>query len=146
MVFISVYDIALLYTYKIYTSDMPSGPHPVLALIAGRRFHVHEYVGHPGQITADAIPHLLRDIVRRAHGDLGVDFQVQIDMILQSRLARETFFDAFDARDLLRHFANSAHHALIRDRKSTRLNSSHQIISYAVFCLKKKKKKLIKQR
>src|SRR5207244_13167945 len=26
------------------------------------------------------------------------------------------------------------------DRKSTRLNSSHQIISYAVFCLKKKKK------
>src|SRR5207244_12308197 len=28
----------------------------------------------------------------------------------------------------------------VRDRKSTRLNSSHQIISYAVFCLKKKKK------
>src|SRR5258708_21168216 len=27
-----------------------------------------------------------------------------------------------------------------RDRKSTRLNSSHQIISYAVFCLKKKNK------
>src|SRR5258708_29600965 len=29
---------------------------------------------------------------------------------------------------------------LPQDRKSTRLNSSHQIISYAVFCLKKKKK------
>src|SRR5438552_7307395 len=29
--------------------------------------------------------------------------------------------------------------ATYRDRKSTRLNSSHQIISYAVFCLKKKK-------
>src|SRR5438876_5473277 len=28
-----------------------------------------------------------------------------------------------------------------RDRKSTRLNSSHPSISYAVFCLKKKKKK-----
>src|SRR5438034_8312805 len=28
-----------------------------------------------------------------------------------------------------------------RDRKSTRLNSSHTVISYAVFCLKKKKKK-----
>src|SRR5438034_4462747 len=27
----------------------------------------------------------------------------------------------------------------IRDRKSTRLNSSHTVISYAVFCLKKKK-------
>src|SRR5258708_18842653 len=29
----------------------------------------------------------------------------------------------------------------VRDRKSTRLNSSHQIISYAVFCLKKKKQR-----
>src|SRR2546421_7884346 len=29
----------------------------------------------------------------------------------------------------------------VRDRKSTRLNSSHDQISYAVFCLKKKKKK-----
>src|SRR5437773_9178049 len=30
--------------------------------------------------------------------------------------------------------------ATLRDRKSTRLNSSHITISYAVFCLKKKKK------
>src|SRR5438034_6880139 len=29
-----------------------------------------------------------------------------------------------------------------RDRKSTRLNSSHTVISYAVFCLKKKKDKV----
>src|SRR5438270_6201498 len=33
----------------------------------------------------------------------------------------------------------------IEDRKSTRLNSSHSQISYAVFCLKKKKKKKKKQ-
>src|SRR5436189_6381773 len=33
--------------------------------------------------------------------------------------------------------------SLGRDRKSTRLNSSHRCISYAVFCLKKKKKKKI---
>src|SRR5207247_8842504 len=32
---------------------------------------------------------------------------------------------------------------LRRDRKSTRLNSSHEWISYAVFCLKKKKKKIM---
>src|SRR3712207_7001420 len=32
--------------------------------------------------------------------------------------------------------------AASRDRKSTRLNSSHANISYAVFCLKKKKKKI----
>src|SRR2546429_5094144 len=31
---------------------------------------------------------------------------------------------------------------IIEDRKSTRLNSSHGYISYAVFCLKKKKKKM----
>src|SRR5438477_6867232 len=31
------------------------------------------------------------------------------------------------------------------DRKSTRLNSSHMSISYAVFCLKKKKKKIYKE-
>src|SRR2546426_8803630 len=32
-----------------------------------------------------------------------------------------------------------------RDRKSTRLNSSHLVISYAVFCLKKKKKNKIER-
>src|SRR3712207_8295147 len=31
------------------------------------------------------------------------------------------------------------HPSMVRDRKSTRLNSSHANISYAVFCLKKKK-------
>src|SRR2546427_5559198 len=36
-----------------------------------------------------------------------------------------------------------AHDEIQRDRKSTRLNSSHSQISYAVFCLKKKKKKKI---
>src|SRR5205807_4812222 len=33
---------------------------------------------------------------------------------------------------------DSSRHPLLRDRKSTRLNSSHLVISYAVFCLKKK--------
>src|SRR3989454_6239134 len=34
---------------------------------------------------------------------------------------------------------------ILRDRKSTRLNSSHLVISYAVFCLKKKKIKRTQQ-
>src|SRR5256885_12975095 len=38
------------------------------------------------------------------------------------------------------HGAESAGRTLCQDRKSTRLNSSHLVISYAVFCLKKKKK------
>src|ERR1039457_7346538 len=37
------------------------------------------------------------------------------------------------------HFDGVTEH-LFTDRKSTRLNSSHLVISYAVFCLKKKKK------
>src|SRR2546427_4028612 len=37
--------------------------------------------------------------------------------------------------------ADGAAQVLERDRKSTRLNSSHSQISYAVFCLKKKKTK-----
>src|SRR5438874_7992383 len=51
------------------------------------------------------------------------------------------------ARLLRRHVGRRAQHLtfdghgdLARDRKSTRLNSSHVEISYAVFCLKKKKK------
>src|SRR5699024_11435100 len=39
-----------------------------------------------------------------------------------------------------RTFASSDDEAHLKDRKSTRLNSSHVSISYAVFCLKKKKK------
>src|SRR2546426_3181143 len=39
--------------------------------------------------------------------------------------------------DLL--FALFRYRSTLRDRKSTRLNSSHLVISYAVFCLKKKK-------
>src|SRR5687768_17874907 len=42
------------------------------------------------------------------------------------------------------HHAVNASHAKValRDRKSTRLNSSHGYISYAVFCLKKKKHRI----
>src|SRR2546422_2346807 len=40
--------------------------------------------------------------------------------------------------------AATADQATIKDRKSTRLNSSHGYISYAVFCLKKKKNNFFK--
>src|SRR5256885_7483562 len=45
--------------------------------------------------------------------------------------------------DLLFFLASHPRHVFSRDRKSTRLNSSHLVISYAVFCLKKKKIKHI---
>src|SRR5688572_31312538 len=49
---------------------------------------------------------------------------------------RKTMLSEFFSKRLIP--ADPAQH---RDRKSTRLNSSHSQISYAVFCLKKKKKK-----
>src|SRR5205807_10038156 len=45
-----------------------------------------------------------------------------------------TFFDPAETPGVIAPYRR-------RDRKSTRLNSSHLVISYAVFCLKKKKKK-----
>src|ERR1035441_10800441 len=53
-----------------------------------------------------------------------------------SELVRNTL-----ARSFLPLSANGAPKCCIRDRKSTRLNSSHLGISYAVFCLKKKNTK-----
>src|SRR5207244_9935176 len=50
---------------------------------------------------------------------------------------RQSVAEAAGARVLRRYGKFTG---FIEDRKSTRLNSSHQIISYAVFCLKKKKK------
>src|SRR5205807_7848276 len=44
-------------------------------------------------------------------------------------------------RPIRRWFSSGSIRPRSRDRKSTRLNSSHLVISYAVFCLKKKKKK-----
>src|SRR5690606_39764451 len=46
---------------------------------------------------------------------------------------------------ILNCFPSTTHFCLALDRKSTRLNSSHVKISYAVFCLKKKKKKQKKE-
>src|SRR2546430_3366117 len=53
----------------------------------------------------------------------------------QSRFPLANPFPAYRSRV----FLDRDYH---RDRKSTRLNSSHSQISYAVFCLKKKKKKI----
>src|SRR5260221_10105884 len=54
-------------------------------------------------------------------------------------MAKGTKFPCFGkSKQIIRKSdANQLHS---RDRKSTRLNSSHTVISYAVFCLKKKKK------
>src|SRR5438132_10769238 len=54
---------------------------------------------------------------------------------------RVSYGRGFDARTTSISVANQNPSTILIDRKSTRLNSSHTVISYAVFCLKKKKKK-----
>src|SRR5438034_7038137 len=64
----------------------------------------------------------LNEALKSGGGTVGVSRKL-------SRMALATFQVAFSLA------------LLVGDRKSTRLNSSHTVISYAVFCLKKKKKK-----
>src|SRR5256885_3417679 len=49
-----------------------------------------------------------------------------------------------ESRDARSHHVLAEVVADVADRKSTRLNSSHLVISYAVFCLKKKKQSTVK--
>src|SRR3712207_6952365 len=51
--------------------------------------------------------------------------------------------DIRDRSDLLESYINDIEKHSTRDRKSTRLNSSHANISYAVFCLKKKRQQSV---
>src|SRR2546426_5256804 len=62
-------------------------------------------------------------------GDLGIERNG--DLLGWHRRASPLFHDGRRAKA----------RTIRTDRKSTRLNSSHLVISYAVFCLKKKKKK-----
>src|SRR2546426_12695693 len=66
-----------------------------------------------------------------------------------SAQVRHTFFDPSDMWQSFIGNPKAGYYSVgaaiwlnIRDRKSTRLNSSHLVISYAVFCLKKKNQKL----
>src|SRR5205807_4245403 len=59
----------------------------------------------------------------------GTDLRRQAQALAQRRAELEQQRDAF---------RRQGYDGPMRDRKSTRLNSSHLVISYAVFCLKKK--------
>src|SRR3712207_6873154 len=67
----------------------------------------------------------------RGGGDYGAYAGRALSAEVATTLVRQVGLDAL--------LADLAADALLLDRKSTRLNSSHANISYAVFCLKKKK-------
>src|SRR5690242_20828097 len=74
--------------------------------------------------------------LRGAGGVVAVEGIVESGQQRAARRAQRA--EAGAGRAPLQLAARNRDHAVCRDRKSTRLNSSHMSISYAVFCLKKK--------
>src|SRR5205807_4699559 len=78
-------------------------------------------------------------------GDVCLDRNVSIErslserMIADARQAGLAGVGLVAAEPFGQHVTDLEMLGLFRDRKSTRLNSSHLVISYAVFCLKKEK-------
>src|SRR5436189_4817023 len=81
-------------------------------------------IRRPPRSTLFPYTTLFRSLTRREHG-VRVR-RIDLDHVVVEALAAAVILDA-----------------LLLDRKSTRLNSSHRCISYAVFCLKKKKKQTL---
>src|SRR5438270_7478127 len=84
------------------------------------------------EIVLDLLEHVA---LGRAEG--ARDFEVDAQRRLPDALA---LVGACEAARLFEYFVADRLRRLHKDRKSTRLNSSHSQISYAVFCLKKKKR------
>src|SRR5207253_4400864 len=111
----------------------------VVAEAAGQHELGHAFAADPG--------HLLEQ--RNAGGDRPLRELDLADVLLgEDDLARRTGFSGAQQHDLARVAdlpdavaeRGRQRGAPVEDRKSTRLNSSHVAISYAVFCLKKKNK------
>src|SRR5688500_12611718 len=79
--------------------------------------------------------------VRRMYDELTAGYHVDPDALINGACFTVDYDEMVVVRDI-EFFSLCEHHLLpFIDRKSTRLNSSHLVISYAVFCLKKKKKR-----
>src|SRR5258708_8356987 len=95
-------------------------------LVRGR--HVRSARGRQGGPAFRPLEHFVGENTRRVQEQ-------------EERLARNDHARGASAPPELHLRARGPEGVAQEDRKSTRLNSSHQIISYAVFCLKKKKDK-----
>src|SRR5690606_42087643 len=107
-------------------------PAPPAALYPGAGTHTTSALRSAG------VPRLLPSFPTRRSSDLAVFFGETGYFIQVGRLPED--MDGDDSFGSLRHlFFQLGYIQIARDRKSTRLNSSHVKISYAVFCLKKTK-------
>src|SRR2546427_6302214 len=106
---------------------MPERDPEIVAPGQGRRRESVEFVSQPAKLLR--IASMIREVLQDVR-------QSSVDEPGRKRL-REIYDRAVG--ELKEGLSEDLQHEL--DRKSTRLNSSHSQISYAVFCLKKKKKK-----
>src|SRR5256885_4117950 len=91
-------------------------------------------IRRPPRSTLFPYTTLFRSLYHLASGRVLADLTAEVE--------ETTDFDRLGKRaDRRREFGRGNCGLAHGDRKSTRLNSSHLVISYAVFCLKKKKKK-----
>src|SRR5206468_7924914 len=93
----------------------------------------YESLGVPRSAKEEEIKKAYRKLARKYHPDLNPHNEQAEEKFKEIQEAYEVLSDADKRRKYDQLGA--------KDRKSTRLNSSHDQISYAVFCLKKKKKK-----
>src|SRR5207253_7982152 len=112
----------------------------MLALSAFAQHEGHESVGRvPREILERPVP--LRQGIGKVHEEVTTSSPKAQAFYDQGLAYLHSFVWIEAARSF--HQALRFEPSLAIDRKSTRLNSSHVAISYAVFCLKKKKKKII---
>src|SRR3712207_8940591 len=93
-----------------------------------------------------AIAHALDEVARIDGETVDIDAVPRDDpttfeLIRSTRTLGMFQIESPGQRELVGKFGPQTFEDIVIDRKSTRLNSSHANISYAVFCLKKKKQK-----
>src|SRR5438105_13592473 len=119
-------------------------PHPHARI---RKIDALRALAHPGvylMLTGKDLPIQYGILpVSQDEQALCVDHVRHVGDPVAAVVAREelTACEALDLIDVDYEILPTISNPELRDRKSTRLNSSHEWISYAVFCLKKKKKK-----
>src|SRR3712207_8305640 len=119
----------------IGVSGVQTCPLPISGFIEppSRRVENGRVTGSIGYLTADEED---RFVVAQANSPLDAQGRFAEDRVLVRTKGGEVDYLAPESVD----YMDVSPRQMTSDRKSTRLNSSHANISYAVFCLKKKKR------
>src|SRR2546422_3226400 len=95
-------------------------------------------IRRPPRSTLFPYTTLFRSLAEVSLKGKGLTSECLLDKVLDEGFTEPIYLSA-TGEDPDAYYQGKPHALVIGDRKSTRLNSSHGYISYAVFCLKKKK-------